>query len=125
MNQPFTSIHYPLAVDKGTGEITKENNYSAHIEQLLKQVLLTNPGERVNRADFGCGIRQMVFAPNSDVTASLTQITILQALDRWLSSVVETNHVKVNALNEILEIRIVYTIKSRQERKYLNLEVAL
>lgn len=125
MNQRLTNIKYPLAIDKGTGEVSNENNYSAHIEQLIRQVLLTNPGERVNRADFGCGIRQMIFAPNSEITASLTQITILQALDKWLGSVIETNHIKVKAEDEILEISIVYTIKSRQERKYLNLEVAL
>ena len=68
------NIYYPLKIDKGLGKIAEESDYENHIQQLIKQVLLTSPGERINRPDFGCGIRQMIFAPNSNITASLTKI---------------------------------------------------
>ena len=77
----FTSIHYPFAVDAGLGGLAEESDYAEHVEQMIIQVLFTNPGERVNRPDFGCGLRRMVFAPNSDVAASLAQVTVFQALD--------------------------------------------
>jgi uncharacterized protein len=125
MKQVIRSIRYPFAVDAGLGRLAVEPDYAEHVEQLILQVLFTNPGERVNRPDFGCGLRRMVFAPNSNVTASLTQVLIFEALDRWLSSVIDVAEVQVRALEEILEVKIAYILKARQERRYLNLEVTL
>jgi phage baseplate assembly protein W len=125
MAQPVTSIRYPIAVDAGLGRLAVESDYAAHVEQLMRQVLFTNPGERVNRPDFGCGLRRMVFAPNSEVTASLLQVTVFQALTRWLGSVIEVDRVETAAREEILEVQIAYVLRARQERRYLNLEVTL
>ena len=38
---------------------TAESDYEGHIRDLIHQVLFTNPGERVNRPDFGCGLTQL------------------------------------------------------------------
>lgn len=119
------AIKYPFAIDKGLGTLSEESNYSRHIEQMIKQVLFTNPGERVNRPDFGCGIRRMVFAPNSDVTANLSQVMIHQALERWLGTLIEVLDVQVITIDERLEIKVVYLVKARQERRYLNLELTI
>jgi phage baseplate assembly protein W len=125
MSEPFTSLRYPLSIDVGLGRLSVENDYAAHVEQMIKQVLFTNPGERINRPDFGCGIRRMVFAPNSTATASLAQVTVYQALDKWLGTLIEVSRVEVEAREEILEVKIAYLIKARKERRYLNLEVTL
>jgi phage baseplate assembly protein W len=125
MPEPFTSIRYSLGIDKGLGRLAVEENYAEHVEQMIKQVLFTNPGERVNRPDFGCGIRRMVFAPNSDASASLAQVTVYQALDKWLGNLIEVSRVEVKAANEVLAVKIAYVLKARQERRYLNLEVTL
>src|SRR5207245_2140605 len=47
----------------------------------------------------------------------------LESRRRWLDPVITVNDVKVKALNEVLQIQIVYVLKARQERRYLNLEV--
>lgn len=125
MNTPITSIHYPFAIDAGVGRLAEETDYAAHVEQMIKQVLFTNPGERINRPDFGCGLRRMVFAPNSEVTASLTQVMVFQALETWLGNLINVDEVRVKAIEEVLEVGIVYVLKARQERRYLNLEVTL
>ena len=90
---------------------------------MMFQVLFTAPGERVNRPDFGCGIKRLVFAPNSEVSASLAQVTIFQALNKWLGTAIDVHDVKAQAIDERLDIRIAYTLKARGERRYLNLEV--
>ena len=125
MKKPITSIYYPFAIDAGLGHLAQETDYAAHVEQLIKQVLFTSPGERINRPDCGCGLRRMIFAPNSDVTASLTRITVFQALENWLGSVISVEDVNVKATNEILEVHIAYILKARREPRYLNLEVTL
>lgn len=124
MAAPFTSIKYPFAIDAARGRLAEEEDYAEHVEQLIKQVLFTAPGERINRPDFGCGIKRMVFAPNSVVTAALAQVTIYQSLTKWLGDAISVNDVKAAAIDERLEITIAYTLKARQERRYLNLVVA-
>jgi uncharacterized protein len=123
MKERFTSIHYPMAIDAGLGRLTTEDDYVRHVEQLMMQLLLTNPGDRINRPDFGCGVRRMVFALNSPAAATLAQVTVLQALDTWLPTVVKTEKVEVSAIDEKMVITIRYIVKARQERRYLNLEV--
>jgi phage baseplate assembly protein W len=125
MAQPFTSIRYPIAIDGSLGRLAEEPNYPAHVEQLIVQLLLTNPGERINMPDFGCGVQRMVFAPNSVATASLAQATIFEALTRWLDPVILVGDIQVQANEETLTISIAYTLRVRQEKRFLNLEVAL
>ena len=125
MNQKIHSIRYPFAIDKGLGALAEEPDYSKHIEQMIKQVLFTSPGERMNRPDFGCGLRRMVFAPNSDVSANLTQVMIVQSLEKWIGNLIEVIDVKAAAEDEKLTVGIVYILRARQERRYLNLEVTI
>ena len=49
---------------------------------MIEQVLFTSPGERVNRPDFGSGLLQLVFAPNSPELATALQFTIQAALQQ-------------------------------------------
>jgi phage baseplate assembly protein W len=119
----LTAIRYPMAIDTGLGRFATEDDYAQHVEQLMKQVLLTNPGERINRPDFGCGIRRMVFATNNHAGATLAQVTILQALSTWLSSVIKADKVDVTADQERMIIRIRYRLLAVEGQRYLNVEV--
>lgn len=125
METRIKSFKYPLAIDQGLKTWAEENDYRNHVIQLIKQVLLTNPGERINRPTFGCEIRRMVFAPNSEVSASLAQVSVFQALETWLGTIISVDNVKVQAIEERLEIRVVFVIKALQERRYLNIEVEM
>jgi uncharacterized protein len=123
MQPAFTSLAFPFSIDQSRGRVAQEADYPRHVEQLIKQVVLTGPGERVNRPDFGCGVLRMVFAPNDPVTATLAQATIKQALDRWLASLITVEDVRCEARDSTLLIRIVYALRARRERRILNLEV--
>jgi len=125
MQKNVYAFEYPFALDAGLNSLAVQTDYAEHVEQLMKQVLFTNPGERINRPDFGCGIRRMVFSPNSQESASLAQVTIYQALQKWLGSLIKVEEVKIKALEEVLEIRIGYLLKIRRERRYLNMEVSV
>jgi uncharacterized protein len=125
MKPAIESVRYPFAIDGNAGRLAQEPVYAEHVEQMIKQVLLTAPGERINRPDFGCGLRRMVFAPNSDTTAQLIQVMVLQALEKWLEPVIGVDSVRVEAASEVLSVHIAYLLKARGERRYLNLEVTL
>lgn len=124
MDTRFSSLRYPISVDLSRGRISQEENYAEHIEQLVMQVLLTAPGERINRPDFGCGVKRLVFAPGGDVAATLAQTAVYQALTKWLPAAIAVNEVSARAEGAVLQIRIGYVIKARGERRYLNLQVA-
>jgi phage baseplate assembly protein W len=120
---PFTSLRHPVSVDAALHRFTQETDYAAHIEQLVLQVLMTAPGERINRPDFGCGIKRLVFAPGGDVAATLAQTTIYQALTKWLPAAITVSEVSAQADDAVLRIRVGYVVKARGERRYLNLQV--
>jgi len=120
---PFASLRYPFALDVSRARVAQEPNFDRHIEQLVMQVLLTAPGERINRPDFGCGVKRLVFAPGGAVAASLARTVVYQALTRWLGQAISVLEVSVRAEESTLFIDVGYLIKARGERRYLNLEL--
>jgi phage baseplate assembly protein W len=123
MADTFQGFRFPVAIDQARGELAKETDYEEYVKQLIRQVLLTSPGERVNRPDFGAGLRRMVFAPNDDATASLLQTTIFQALTRWLGDLISVDKIEAQAVDSELDVAVTYTIKARGTQTVLNLEV--
>ncbi|KCZ70547.1 phage baseplate assembly protein W [Candidatus Methanoperedens nitroreducens] len=53
------------------------------IRESIMIILGTAKGERVMRPDFGCGINELVFAPNNTSTATLIDFYIREALLKW------------------------------------------
>ena len=88
-----------------------------HVRDMIYQVLFTNPGERVNRPDFGCGLLQKVFAPNSEVLAATTQFLVQGSLERWLGDVIQTEQVRVSSDGEHLVVAVVYRRLADGERR--------
>lgn len=121
---PFTSLHHPIAVDAAAGRLAQESDFDQHVKQLVLQVLFTAPGERINRPDFGCGVKRLVFAPGGDVAATLAQTAVYQALTKWLPQAISVIEVSARAEDAMLHIRIGYVVKARGERRFLNLQVA-
>jgi phage baseplate assembly protein W len=88
-----------------------------HVREMIEQLIFTNPGERVNRPDFGSGLLQLVFAPNSPELAATVQFTLQAALQRWLGDVIEVRDLEVTSADSILRISIAYLVRaSGQER---------
>jgi phage baseplate assembly protein W len=87
-----------------------------HVRDLIYQTLFTGPGERVNRPEFGCGLRQLVFMPNSDALATATQFVVQGALERWLSDIIQVQFVRVRNQEETVTVEVGYIRKDTGER---------
>jgi phage baseplate assembly protein W len=85
---------FPLRIDGGSQQ-TAQAPYAAHVEQMIEQVLLTAPGERVDLPQFGCGLRQLVFAPLTSALSATLTIHVTQALGQWLAGVIQVVDVDV------------------------------
>jgi phage baseplate assembly protein W len=99
-------LDYPFRVDR-TGRVAT-TDADDHLRDMIHQVLFTNPGERVNRPDFGCGLLQLVFMPNSDALAAATQFTVQGALQRWLGDIIQVERVEVTAEESRLQVSVSY-----------------
>src|SRR5262245_32000621 len=93
-----------------------ETTADEHVRDLIFQVLFTSPGERVNRPEFGCGLRQLVFMPNSDALATATQFVVQGALERWLSDIIQVQFVSVRNQEETITVEVGYIRKDTGER---------
>jgi uncharacterized protein len=106
----------PFHIDTTTRQVAS-TDYPSHVDQMIRQVLLTAPGERVDLPQFGCGLRQLVFSPLSATLAANTEINVLQALGRWLAGVInvvdvtaETSDTSTALESGTLQITITYAL---------------
>jgi phage baseplate assembly protein W len=72
---------FPLRTDV-TGGIALVS-HEREIEEAIRLVLATAPGERPMRPEFGCGVHDYVFAPADAATAGDIAYAVRVALDRW------------------------------------------
>jgi phage baseplate assembly protein W len=124
MQPAFDGFRFPPALEGQIGRFRRETDYEAYVAQLIRQVLLTAPGERVNRPDFGAGLRRALFAPSSPETATMIKATVFQALTTWLGTVIDVDEVETGFEDGRLDVTVVYTIKARGDQQVINLEVA-
>jgi uncharacterized protein len=108
-------IAFPYGFD-GTGR-TATADADAHIRGMIEQVLLTAPGERVNRPTFGTGTGQLVFAPNSDTLVLAQQKVIQAGLQQWLSDLIQVQSVLVENNDATLLITVQYTVILTQRKQ--------
>jgi phage baseplate assembly protein W len=103
------NIDFPFHFDgRGRTALTDDDD---HIRDMIEQLLFTNPGERVNRPDFGSGLLQMVFAPNSPELAAALQFTLQAALQRYLGDLIDLQTVDVTAEDSSLHVVVKYVVK--------------
>ncbi len=108
MNIPKENMDFPFHFDP-RGRVA-ETGYDGHVRDMIEQLLFTNPGERVNRPDFGSGLLQLVFAPNSPELAAALQFTLQAALQRWLGDVIEVGALAVTSEDSSLRVDLSYVV---------------
>ena len=107
------NIDYPFHFDNHVR--TASTGDDDHIRDMIEQFLFTNAGERVNRPDFGSGLLQLVFAPNSPELAVALQFTVQAGLQRWLGDIVEIQSLEVTSEDAKLQVNLQYRVRRTQE----------
>jgi uncharacterized protein len=110
---------FPLRTDStgGIALVVRERE----IEEAIRLILGTAPGERPMRPEFGCRIHEFVFASADGATASAMEAEVRSALLRWEPRIeVEGVAVSFDAKDAaILYIDIRYTIRHTNDRRNL------
>lgn len=107
-----TGWGFPIETD-ADGEIRTVSG-PADVEESIRIVLGTSPGERVMRPDFGCGIDEFAFATIDTTTLGLIETTVREALETWERRI-EVLDVEADAEN-LATGRIDVTIEYRLRR---------
>ncbi|MDO9598355.1 MAG: GPW/gp25 family protein [Azoarcus sp.] len=108
-------VHFPYQFD-GRGR-TREADEATWIRGLIEQVLFTSPGERVMRPDFGSGLRELVFAPNSPELAATTRFLVQGALQQWLGDLITVEAIDVEAVDSRLSVTVQYVVRRSEARQ--------
>jgi uncharacterized protein len=86
---------FPFRIDAASGQAAQAS-YQDHVDQMVRQVLLTDPGERVCLPTFGAGLRRLLFAPLTAQLQASTQMAVTQALNQWLANQITVKKVTVD-----------------------------
>jgi phage baseplate assembly protein W len=86
---------FPFHIDAASGQAAQAS-YQDHVDQMIRQVLLTDLGERVCLPTFGAGLRRLIFAPLTAQLQSSAQMAVTQALNTWLSGQITVQQVTVD-----------------------------
>jgi len=114
MSAPF-NIDVPLRI--GTDGRIAGAEYAAHVRHMIKAFLFTNPGERVMRLEFGSGLLQLPFSPNSPELAAAVQLTGRAGLERWLGDVIEIQAFEASADDATLSVIMTYALRPSSDFK--------
>jgi uncharacterized protein len=110
------NVAFPYRVD-ARSRTAETPNDEAHIRDLIEQLLFTVPGERVHRPDFGCGLLQLVFAPNSPELAATLQMLVQGALQQWLGGLLRVDEVEAESVDATLTVVVRYTVLATQAQR--------
>lgn len=104
-------LSFPLAGTGTDGSFTWAAS-SDSVRDVVWSILLTEPGERLMRPEFGAGLKRYIHQPNNETTRRLIADVALKALQRWepridiielnvTSSARELNRVSLNIFYRI------------------------
>jgi len=111
---------FPVGID--TNNAAKKRfaraEYEESIQQAIQIILFTAKGERIMRPDFGCGIHELVFAPNDATTRGMAAHHVREALLLWEPriDVLEVRAIAAGAQDEELRISIDNRVRTTDSR---------
>ncbi len=114
-----SGVAFPLRVGAtgGLALVSRERE----IEEAIRLVLATRPGERPMRPEFGCRIADHVFAPANAATAGRLAYEVRVALDRWEPRITLDDVVVdlTDAADGVVYLDVRYRIRSTNDPRNL------
>lgn len=110
---------WPMRVDH-TGSIALTNG-AADLDQSIRVILMTAPGERVMRPQFGCRIWDLLFEPVTANLLGLISQAVRDAVAQWEPRVVLENVTPTADPddNGLIRIAMTYRVQSTNDRRNL------
>lgn len=108
-------IDYPFDFDaRGRTALTDTDD---HIRDMIEQFLFTNAGERVNRPEFGGGLLNVVFEPNSEALGSTLQRATQAGLQQYLGDLITVQVLVASTEEATLRVDVRYLVHRNGEAR--------
>jgi Bacteriophage baseplate protein W len=110
---------WPMSIDH-TGKI-KLTDGPEDLDRSMRIVLLTAPGERVMRAQFGCRIWDLLFEPITPNLLGLIAEAVRDALAQWEPRVEVEQVIPAPDNNDggLVHIQVIYRVRATNDRRNL------
>jgi phage baseplate assembly protein W len=118
-NGKHLSFPFRIGKDGRTAEVT---TLEEHVRDELIQLLLTNLGERPFLAEFGGGLRRLVFEPADETSAAVTKAMVTQAVSNWLGHRITLELLDVQVENETIQVDLKYRIAGTEDSRILRFQ---
>jgi phage baseplate assembly protein W len=108
-------LAFPLRVN-ARGEIALVSG-AHNLDEAIRVILSTKPGERVMRPEFGCRAHELLFEPRTTATEARLKQYVMQALRMWEPRI-DVQNVDVFVSDEVdgaLFAEIQYRVKSTHD----------
>jgi phage baseplate assembly protein W len=109
------NVRFPFEIDH-LGRVASTADHDEHVVELIEQTLFTNPGERVNRPTFGCGLLLLVFQSSNSQVAAATSTLIHAELQSWLGELINVVGVSTVSADSKLVITVEYIVLQTNTR---------
>jgi phage baseplate assembly protein W len=111
----MTAMRFPYGIS-GSGR-TATASPEDRVRQIIEQVVFTSSGERVNRPTFGSDLNRLVFTPNGDAAAAVTQLSVQAALTQWVADLIVVQGIDVVNDDSALRVTVQYLLRQTQEKR--------
>jgi uncharacterized protein len=110
-------LSFPLRLDS-RGRLTLTTGVT-EIEQSIRIILETSPGERVMRPEFGCRAWELLFEPRDATTIALLRRHVMNALAMWEPriEVVGVDVIDAPEFDNALVVNVRYLIKDTHDER--------
>lgn len=118
------TISWPLGGIDESGRLTYSRNEDS-VREVLLNILLTRPGERLMRSEFGGGILDFIHLPNNQGTRQLIANTVKKSIQLWEPRIVVEDVVVSASTTSVSEVQLTVQYCMRYNQRPQSFSIGL
>jgi phage baseplate assembly protein W len=109
-------LQQPFKINPSTGKTGLVSGVD-NIEQSIRAILSTKPGERLYHKDFGVDLSALIFEPQSSATLKSVEEKIISGLMQFQTMIiVDSVSFELNAIEGLINVDVSFTIRTTNTR---------
>lgn len=109
-------LQQPFKINPSTGKTGLVSGID-NIEQSIRAILSTKPGERLYHKDFGVDLTALIFEPQSSATLKSVEEKIISGLMQFQTMIiVDSVSFELNAIEGLINVDVSFTIRTTNTR---------
>jgi len=125
MTIPIPSVmSWPLGSVDGFGRMAFSSDDDS-VREVMRNILLTRPGERLMRPQFGAGLTDFIHQPNTETTRTLIANVVKKSIAQWETRVLVSSVDVQPDITSLAKVQIIIRYQMRYARQPLQLILGL